>query len=303
MAAECTTAPAPPRPGGYDAAMARPYALALDGSKKVHLDKCDPAETAGLEKEEGLARLQKLGEELTELVNLLSFAGQHALLVVVQGRDASGKDGTIRKVLDFCNVLTVRAESFKVPTEEERAHDFLWRVHRVAPRRGWFTMFNRSHYEDVIAARVHGFVPKERWRARYDHINAWESLLADNDTLLLKFYLHVSREEQHQRLLEREKGPRTAWKLNPNDWKELPLWDEVTKAYEDALDRCSSPDRPFYLVPGDRKWFRNLAVVERIVLTLRPFREQWLERLEAMGKESLEEIRKIRRIRPSAAKK
>jgi PPK2 family polyphosphate:nucleotide phosphotransferase len=276
--------------------MSRPYAPALDGSRKVRLDKHDAGDTAGLDKEEGLLRLQKLGEELTELVNLQAFAGKHALLVVVQGRDASGKDGTIRKVLDFCNVLTARAESFKVPTEEERAHDFLWRVHRAAPRRGYFTMFNRSHYEDVIAARVHDLVPKERWRSRYDHINAWESLLSDNDTLLLKFYLHVSREEQHQRLLEREKGPRTAWKLNANDWKELPLWDEVTKAYEEVLDRCSSPDRPFYLVPADKKWFRNLAVVERLVLTLRPFRQRWLDALAEMGKEALKEIRKLRAV-------
>jgi PPK2 family polyphosphate:nucleotide phosphotransferase len=273
--------------------MARPYAVTLDGGK-VRLDKHDAADTAGLDKEEGMARLQKLGEEMTELVNLQSFAAQHALLVVVQGRDASGKDGTIRKVLDFCNVLTVRPESFKVPTEEERNHDFLWRVHKVAPRRGYFTLFNRSHYEDVIAVRVHELAPKERWRARYQHINAFERLLEDNDTLLLKFYLHVSREEQHQRLIEREKGPRTAWKLNPNDWRELPLWDEVTRAYEDALEKCASEERPFYLVPADKKWFRNLAVIERIVLTLRPFRQQWLDHLERMGKDALKEIKKIR---------
>jgi PPK2 family polyphosphate:nucleotide phosphotransferase len=274
--------------------MARSYAVTLDGGGKVRLEDYDPADTSGLDKEEGTERLQKLGEELTELVNLQAFAAQHALLVVVQGRDASGKDGTIRKVLDFCNVLTVRPESFKVPTDEERSHDFLWRVHKVAPRRGYFTLFNRSHYEDVIAARVHGLVPKERWRARYEHINAFERLLADNDTLLLKFYLHVSREEQRERLLEREKGPRTAWKLNPNDWRELPLWDEVNEAYQDALEKCSSKDRPFYLVPADKKWFRNLAVVERIVLALRPHRQGWLDHLERMGKDALKEIKKIR---------
>jgi PPK2 family polyphosphate:nucleotide phosphotransferase len=275
--------------------MARSYAVRLDGSHKVHLDKYDAAETGGLDKEEGGEKLQKLGDELGELLNLLAFAGQHALLVVVQGRDASGKDGTIRKILEFCNVLSVRVESFKVPTEEERAHDFLWRVHRAVPRRGYFTMFNRSHYEDVIAARVHGLVPEPVWQARYDHINAFERLLADNDTLLLKFYLHVSREEQYQRLLEREKGPRTAWKLNPNDWRELPLSDQVNEAYQDALHKCSTPEDPFYLVPADRKWFRNLAVVERLVLTLRPLRQGWLDHLEAMGKDALKEIKKIRK--------
>ncbi len=278
----------------YHAAMARTYAQTIDGSHKVHLDKIDAADAGGLDKDEGLERLAKLGAELSELLNLLAFAGQHPLLVVLQGRDASGKDGTIRKVLEFCNVLTARVEAFKVPSEEERAHDFLWRVHRVVPRRGYFTMFNRSHYEDVIAARVHELVPRETWRARYERINAFEETLADNDTILLKFYLHVSKQEQYDRLLEREKGPRSAWKLNPNDWREIPLWDEVTRAYEDALERCSSPARPFYLVPADRKWFRNLAVVERLVLTLRPLREGWLAHLEEMGKDALKEIRKIR---------
>jgi len=278
----------------YDALMPRTYAQTIDGSHKVHLDRIDPTDTAGLDKEEGLERLEKLGAELGELLNLLAFAGQHALLVVLQGRDASGKDGAIRKVLEFCNVTSARVESFKVPTEEERAHDFLWRVHRAVPRRGYVTMFNRSHYEDVIAARVHDLVPKETWRARYDRINGFEETLADNDTILLKFYLHVSREEQYDRLIEREKGPRTAWKLNPNDWREIPLWDEVTRAYQDALERCSSRERPFYLVPADRKWFRNLAVVERIVLSLRPLRDGWLAHLDEMGTDALKEIRKIR---------
>ena len=269
------------------------YATRLDGSKPVRLRDHDPADTGGLKKEEGLVRLEKLGQEFQELANLMAFAGRHALLVVLQGRDASGKDGTIRKVLDYSNVLSARVESFKVPTEEEREHDFLWRVHKVVPRRGQLTLFNRSHYEDVIAARVHQLVPEERWRARYDQINGFETLLSTHDTLVLKFYLHISRDEQHQRLLEREKGPRTAWKLNVNDWRELPLWDDVTRAYEDALNRCSSRELPFYLVPADKKWFRNLAVMERLVLTLRPLRDAWLEHLEQMGKKALEEIRKL----------
>lgn len=271
------------------------YAVKIDGRKRIRLKDCDPGDTGGVDKEEGLARVDKLGQEFQELANLLAFAGQHALLIVLQGRDASGKDGSIRKILDYCNVLNFRVESFKVPTEEERAHDFLWRVHRVVPRRGQLTVFNRSHYEDVIAARVHKLVPKERWQARYEQINAFEQLLADNDTLLLKFYLHVSREEQHQRLLEREQGPRTAWKLSASDWRELPLWNDTTRAYEDALNRCSSPDRPFYLVPADKKWFRNLAILERLVATLRPLRAGWLEHLQQVGKTSLQEIRQLRK--------
>jgi PPK2 family polyphosphate:nucleotide phosphotransferase len=270
------------------------YAFTLDGKKKVRLDKVDPGDTAGLEKEEGLAKLQKLGEEFAELGNLLAFAGQDALLVVLQGRDASGKDGTIRKVLEFSNMQTAHVQPFKAPNEEERAHDFLWRVHQVVPRRGHITLFNRSHYEDVLAARVHKLVPKETWRARYDHINAFERLLGDNNTIVLKFYLHISREEQYQRLLEREQEPLSAWKLNPGDWRDLPLWAEFTEAYQDAFDRCSSPGLPWYLVPADRKWFRNLAVMERMVLALRPHRQRWLDALAQIRKRVLPEIRALR---------
>jgi PPK2 family polyphosphate:nucleotide phosphotransferase len=272
----------------------KPLAYIIDGRKKVALEDFGPADTQGLDKEEALERLNVLGQEFAELGNLLTFAGKNAMLIVLQGRDASGKDGAIRKILDFSNIQNARVESFKVPTELERAHDFLWRVHQVAPPRGHITLFNRSHYEDVIAARVHGLVPQETWRARYDHINAFERLLDDNGTIVLKFYLHISREEQLERLLEREKASLTAWKLNPGDWKELPLWDEVTAAYDDALNRCSSRERPWYLVPADKKWFRNLAIIERIVLTLRPYRAGWEKALEEMGKRSLAEIRELR---------
>jgi PPK2 family polyphosphate:nucleotide phosphotransferase len=274
--------------------MARPHhAFTLDGSKKVRLRAFDPRDTGGVDKDEGHARLQKLGEEFAELGNLLTFAGQNALLVVLQGRDASGKDGTIRKVLEFSNMQTAYVHAFKAPNEVERAHDFLWRVHEVAPRRGHITIFNRSHYEDVLAARVHKLVPKETWQARYQHINHFERLLADNGTIVVKFYLHVSAEEQYERLLEREKEPLSAWKLNPGDWRELPLWNEFTDAYEDALDRCASPALPWYLVPADRKWFRNLAVMERLVLALRPHRKRWLATLAKLRKQVLPEVRAL----------
>jgi PPK2 family polyphosphate:nucleotide phosphotransferase len=273
----------------------RPHlAFTLDGKKKVKLSQFDPRDSAGLEKEEGVARLQKLGEEFAELGNLLTFAGQDALLVVLQGRDASGKDGTIRKILDFSNMQTAHVHPFKAPNEEERAHDFLWRVHKVVPARGHIALFNRSHYEDVLAARVHKVVPREIWSARYQSINAFEQSLADNGTIVLKFYLHISREEQYERLVEREHEPLSAWKLNPNDWKDLTLWDPLTEAYEDALHRCGSPERPWYLVPADRKWFRNLAVMERIVLTLRPHRQRWLKTLAERRKRVLPEVQALR---------
>jgi PPK2 family polyphosphate:nucleotide phosphotransferase len=274
--------------------MAHGLAHTVDGRKKIRLDHVDPADTAGIDKESALARIDALGRELSELENLLTYAGTHALLIVLQGRDASGKDGTARKILEFTNVQNAYVHAFKVPTEEERAHDFLWRVHRAVPRRGFMAMFNRSHYEDVLAARVHRLVPKKVWKSRYDHINAFERLLVDEDVILLKFCLHISRDEQYERLLAREKDPRTAWKLNPGDWRELPLWDEFTEAYDDALNRCSSPEAPFYLVPADKKWFRNLAVIERLVLALRPYREQWLDTLKQIGKVALKEIKALR---------
>jgi PPK2 family polyphosphate:nucleotide phosphotransferase len=274
--------------------VARPYLLPDDGSKKVRLDRVDTGTPHGIEKVEALERTDKLGAEFSELGNLLTYAGTHALLLVLQGRDASGKDGTIRKILSFSNVQNAYVAPFKVPTDEERAHDFLWRVHRVAPARGHIAMFNRSHYEDVLAARVHKLVPKEVWKQRYDQINEFERLLVANNTIVLKFYLHVSADEQYKRLLAREKDPRTAWKLNPGDWRELPLADQFTEAYEDAINRCATPDAPWFLVPADKKWFRNLAVMERLVLALRPYRDGWLDTLKQMGKSALKEIRALR---------
>jgi PPK2 family polyphosphate:nucleotide phosphotransferase len=273
----------------------RPYAALLDGRKRIRLRDFDPTDTAGLDKEESLAELAKLGGEFVELSNLLAFAGQHALLIIVQGRDASGKDGAIRKILEFSNIQSARVEPFKVPTAEELSYDFLHRVHMRVPRKGWVALFNRSHYEDVIATRVHDLVPADVWKARYAHINAFERLLVDSDTIVLKFMLHISRDEQIARLIQREKDPRTAWKLNVADWHELPFWDETTAAYEEAMNRCTSPDLPWYLVPADRKWFRNLAIMERIVLALRPYREVWTSRLEEMGRKTLPEIRKVKR--------
>ncbi|HEY2900208.1 MAG TPA: PPK2 family polyphosphate kinase [Polyangia bacterium] len=271
------------------------YALTIDGSKHVQLDQIDPADTAGVDKEEGHALLEKLGNEFSELGNLLTYAGQHALLVVLQGRDASGKDGAIRKILEFSNVQNAHVAPFKIPTAEEKAHDFLWRAHKVVPPRGHIGMFNRSHYEDVIAARVHHLVPERVWKGRYEHINAFESLLRDADVIVLKFYLHVSKKEQRERLLAREKDPRTAWKLNPEDWRELALLDEVNAAYHDAIDKCSSRALPWHIVPADKKWFRNLAIMQRLVLALRPYRKIWLATLKEMGKAALKEIRALHR--------
>jgi PPK2 family polyphosphate:nucleotide phosphotransferase len=272
----------------------RPYASSTDGSRKINLVKLETDGTSHVRKEAGLEELETWGAEYAELGNLLTYAGKHALLVVLQGRDASGKDGAIRKILDCSNIQNAAVHPFKVPTEEERGHDFLWRVHNVVPRHGHIALFNRSHYEDVIAARVHKMVPESTWKRRYAHINNFERLLVDSDVIVLKFYLHISRDEEIQRLQDREKDPRTAWKLNPGDWRELPLWDEVTTAYEDAINKCAKPEAPWYLVPADKKWFRNLAIMQRMVLELRPYRSLWLETLKEMGHSALKEIRALR---------
>jgi PPK2 family polyphosphate:nucleotide phosphotransferase len=275
--------------------MAKPLAIVVDGKKKVRLDDVPTDATGGLDKESGLARVEKVGAELAELTNLLSYAGEHALLVLFQGRDASGKDGAIRRVLGFANVLNARVIPFKAPTEEERAHDFLWRVHNVAPPRGQIALFNRSHYEDVIAVRVHRLAPEAVWRARYQRINQFEQHLCENRTILVKFILHVGRKEQQKRLVEREKDPRTAWKLNVNDWREIPHWKETTRAYDDVLAECASRERPFHVIPADHKWFRNLAIFETLVATLRPYREEWLTKLKGVRKEALKEIEQLRK--------
>lgn len=234
-----------------------------------------------------------LEEELAELDDLLYFARQHAVLIVFQGRDAAGKDGAIRKVLDHCNAQGVRVESFKVPTEEERSHDFLWRVHRKAPAHGEIVLFNRSHYEDVIVTKVHRLFPPSVIAPRYDAINAFETLLTQNNTILLKFFLHVSSDEQKERLLAREQDREKAWKLAVGDWKEREYWDAYTGAYDEALTRCGSA-APWYVVPADRKWYRNYVVLKTIVEGLRPFRTQWLESLSALGKIRMAELREYK---------
>jgi PPK2 family polyphosphate:nucleotide phosphotransferase len=273
----------------------RPHLSPITKPGRIRLDDVDPGDTAGVEKEEGLARLEKLGQEFAELGNLLCYAGRHALLIVLQGRDASGKDGAIRKILEFSNIQNAYVQAFKVPTEEERSHDFLWRVHRATPGRGHIALFNRSHYEDVLAARVHELVAPRVWKGRYEHINAFERLMADSDVIVLKFYLHVSRDEQRRRLLEREKDPKTAWKLNPGDWRDRQYWDEFTGAYEDAIGRCADARAPWFVVPADKKWFRNLAILEQLVLALRPYRKTWVATLKEIGREALKELRKLRR--------
>lgn len=267
---------------------------AVKKNSKLNLSEVSTKAPSSVSREEAEARLQQLGPELEALEELLFAAGQSALLVVLQGVDTSGKDGAIRKLLSHVNVQSCRVEPFKVPTPEEAAHDFLWRVHRATPKKGEVTIFNRSHYEDVIVVRVHKLVPEAVWKRRYDHILGFESLLAESGVIILKFYLHISKEEQKQRLLEREKDPEKAWKLSVGDWKERELWDHYREAFEDALTKCSTEEAPWYVVPADNKWYRDLFIVERIVEALRPYRRKWLEHLEEIGKTAKAEIEAYR---------
>ena len=271
------------------------YAHRLDGSKEIHLKDLDPNDTSGIKKEDVVQEMEALGEELAELSDLLYFAGQTGLLAVLQGLDTSGKDGSIRCLLTHMHALSTRVIPFKVPSEQELAHDFLWRVHQQVPPRGGVSVFNRSQYEDVLVARVHKLVPEEVWKRRYDHINHFEALLHDASTIQLKFFLHISKDEQEQRLRDREKDPTKAWKLSVGDWKERELWDDYSHAYEDALNRCATPHAPWYIVPANHKWFRNLAILEALVHTLRPYQKPWRAALDEFGKKAMAEIKAYRR--------
>jgi PPK2 family polyphosphate:nucleotide phosphotransferase len=266
----------------------------LDGSKKIRLKDFDPGDAGGMTREEADARTTVLGEKMEELEELLYAAQETAVLIVLQGMDTSGKDGTIQHVMGHMNPQSCQVATFKVPTPVELAHDFLWRIQAEAPGKGKVMIFNRSHYEDVLVVRVHGLVPETVWRKRYDHINNFERLLADSETVILKFFLHISKDEQKERLLAREQDPTKSWKLSAQDWKERDLWDEYQQAYEDAINRCAAPHAPWYIVPANHKWFRNAAIAETIVDTLKPFQDNWMRRLKEIGTQELAELRAMR---------
>jgi PPK2 family polyphosphate:nucleotide phosphotransferase len=236
---------------------------------KVKLSAWDPDDTreyAG-EKKDADRHLEQLSEKLETLETLqelLYAEHKHKLLIVLQAMDTGGKDGTIRHVFRGVDPLGVRVVSFKVPTPEEVDHDFLWRVHKQVPAHGELVIFNRSHYEDVLIVRVHNLVPPEVWGRRYDQINNFERMLVEEGTTILKFYLHISKEEQKRRLLDRVNRPDKYWKFNPEDLNERRRWNEYMQAYEDALSKTSTPLAPWYIVPANHKWYRNLVVATTI---------------------------------------
>jgi PPK2 family polyphosphate:nucleotide phosphotransferase len=267
------------------------YAHRLEGDRSINLEDFNPADDAGLKREHAEKKTAEIIEELIELQELLYAARRQSLLIVLQGRDTSGKDGVIRHVAGPLNSQSCSVSSFKVPTEEELAHDFLWRIHAHTPRLGDIKIFNRSHYEDVLVARVHKLAPKEVWRERYSHINEFERSLTDSSTIILKFYLHISKEEQEERLLEREKDATKSWKLSVGDWKEREYWDDYTK-----LTRTRSTNAfqatPWFIVPADKKGSQPCGRGSSDALV--PFRKEWLEQLEEVGREKKKEIEEYR---------
>jgi PPK2 family polyphosphate:nucleotide phosphotransferase len=232
----------------------------------VKLADIDPRDRKGLALDKAAARKATKADiaEIDRLQEILYAQAKHAVLVVLQGMDASGKDGAVRDVFGRLNPMGAVATSFKKPTEHELAHDFLWRIHKAVPPRRMIGIFNRSHYEDVLIVRVHGLAPPERIEQRYDAINAFEKLLAENDTTIVKFFLHVSKKEQIRRLQARLDDPTKHWKFSPDDLVERKRWDDYMAAYEIALARCSTAWAPWFIVPADRKWYRD-AVIARIM--------------------------------------
>ncbi|MCB9431273.1 MAG: polyphosphate kinase 2 family protein [Ardenticatenaceae bacterium] len=210
-----------------------------------------------------------LRKELREWQTRLYAEGKQKLLVVLQAMDAGGKDGTIRSVFQGVNPQGVRVHSFKVPSKEELDHDFLWRIHKVVPGKGMMGVFNRSHYEDVLVVRVHDIVPEAVWRPRYEQINQFEKLLHDTGTRILKFYLHISKKEQKARFQARLDDPSKHWKFSLEDVEKRKYWDDYMAAYEEMLEKTTTPWAPWYVIPSDQKWYRNLAISRVIMATIK----------------------------------
>jgi PPK2 family polyphosphate:nucleotide phosphotransferase len=244
-------------------------AVTICPGHKIKLSKIDPDDTGGYSKEEALQRFCELREKIYELQEILYAEHRRSLLLVFQGMDTGGKDGAIKDLCAGLNPAGLEIRSFKPPSAEELDHDFLWRIHRATPGKGMIGLWNRSHYEDVLIVRVHKLVPKKIWKARYDEINRFEEILSENGTTIAKFMLHISKDEQKRRLQARLDRPDKRWKFNPNDLTERALWSEYKKAYEDAVNKCSTESAPWHVVPANYKWARNLALAEIVLRTLK----------------------------------
>jgi len=246
-------------------------------NSKVDLGQWDADDRSAfpIDKDEGRKQARTLTERLEELQELLYAQDKHKVLIVLQAMDTGGKDGVIRHVFEGVNPQGVKVANFKKPTGQELSRDYLWRVHQHVPGRGEIVIFNRSHYEDVLVVRVHNLVPQEVWSKRFDHINAFERMLTDEGVTMLKFFLHIGLAEQKQRLQARLDEPRKRWKFNPGDLEERKRWPDYMQAYEAVLSKTSTPWAPWYVIPANRKWYRNLVIGSIIVETLEKLEMQY----------------------------
>jgi PPK2 family polyphosphate:nucleotide phosphotransferase len=244
--------------------------------EKVRLKNIDPSDKGNYKsKEEPVARHLELQEKLNTLQERLYAEGKQSLLIVFQAMDTGGKDGAGKKLLTGLNPAGITVTSFKAPTSHELAHDFLWRIHAATPARGQIAVWNRSHYEDVLITRVHKLIDRDTYQARYDYINDFEAMLSANGTTILKFFLHISKDEQKERLQARLDDPEKHWKFNPGDLKERALWDDYQEAYQDALTATSTKVAPWHIVPADRKWARDISIAEAVAEALEKMNPQF----------------------------
>ena len=249
--------------------------LLVDPSASMKLSKIDPDTMFGIKKEKLMDDLAKLVETMEEFQHKLYVENKKALLIVLQGMDTSGKDGVITHVMKGFNPLSCRVESFKAPAGEELAHDFLWRIHKVTPQKGFIGVFNRSHYEDIIEPQVWNLFPKSVYMERYDNIIQFEKYLSDNKIKIIKFYLHISKEEQKKRLLSRLSHPSKRWKVNEEDFQKRKKWEKYMQAYEDVINHCSTKWAPWYIIPSNNKCFRNWAIAKIVIETLKEMKPKY----------------------------
>jgi PPK2 family polyphosphate:nucleotide phosphotransferase len=253
--------------------------------KKFNLSKIDPDDKGRFRhSDEAAGEVEKNLEALDHLQEVLYAQAKYALLIVFQAMDAGGKDGAIEHIFSGVNPQGCSVASFKAPSHLELAHDYLWRYHMAVPRKGMIGIFNRSHYESVLVERVKGIAPKKVWSKRYDQINNFEAMLAAENTVILKFYLHISKDEQRDRLQARLDEPEKNWKFDPGDLVERKRWDDYMEAFEDALSNCSTPDAPWYVIPANRKWFRNWAISDIIVRRMKELPLEFPKPVEDVGK-------------------
>jgi PPK2 family polyphosphate:nucleotide phosphotransferase len=274
---------------------------------KVELKKINPDFHAEYENEAAAAtELAKYSQRLTEQQALMTAEGKHALLIVLQAMDGGGKDGTIHHVMAAMNPQGCSVVGFKVPSAEEMAHDYLWRIHKVTPAKGRITVFNRSHYEDVLVVRVHNLVPADVWSKRYDEINAFERSLANSGTTIVKFFLHIDKAEQLRRFKDRLDEPDKQWKISDSDYTEREYWDDYQQAYMDAISKCSFNYAPWYVVPANHKWFRNLVVSQILVETMVSWKmnypEPSVDLAEIRRKYHIEEVEEVLELGKTASK-